>query len=369
MLTRALVDGERQLPFPKGRGVCPSCGATVIAKCGNIKTHHWAHESREDCDPWSENIGPWHLEWQNLVDEQHVEVAIGPHRADIVGNAGLVVELQHSHIPPDDIGAREQFYGDMIWVFDATERFPCVPSGDRVFFSLAGTKHIEFCQKKVFFDCGNYVVEVECFTNTFAKFSGFGRVRDQSWFASSFLSEVMKPGSTTPSAPKRRLGADRWRGKQPWRLTDDPSRWRNPTTGNDYLITAKSVYLPMNYSWPGHSGSVWSDVIARHSEIANGWTDADLTEMRNLLTATPMILDGRLRLMPARAEDMKVEHTATTIRRWIANAEGHMQAGRIPLLKSSTLESLAKRAAQNEIEKYGQPLKPASKEDLQRKLF
>lgn len=125
----------------------------------------------------------------------------------------------------------------------------------------------------------------------------------------------------------------------------------------------------MNYSWPGHSGSVWSDVIARHSEIANGWTDADLTEMRNLLTATPMILDGRLRLMPARAEDMKVEHTATTIRRWIANAEGHMQAGRIPLLKSSTLESLAKRAAQNEIEKYGQPLKPASKEDLQRKLF
>ena len=135
------------------------------------------------------------------------------------------------------------------------------------------------------------------------------------------------------------------------------------------MIPAKSLFLPMNYKWRGHPGSVWSDVIAKHSEIANGWTDADLTEMRNLLTATPMILDGRLRLMPARSEHMKVEHTVATIRRWIANAEGHMQAGRIPLLKPSTLESLAERAEKHEIEKYGQPLNPAPKENPQRKLF
>jgi hypothetical protein len=257
----------------------------------------------------------------------------------------------------------------MIWLFDATERFPCVPSGDKVFFSLAGTKHIEFCQKKVFFDCGNYVVEVESFTDTFDKFSGYGCLRDPSWFASSFLSEVMKPGSTTPTTPKRRLGADRWRGKQPWRLTDNPSRWRNSATGREYLIPAKSLYLPMNYKWPGHSESVWSDVIARHNEIANGWTDAELTEMRTLLTATPMILDGRLRLMPARAEFMKVEQSAATVQRWIANAEGHMQAGRIPLLKPSTLEALAKRAEEREIEKYGRPLQRVQKEDPQRKLF
>jgi Competence protein CoiA-like family len=369
-LTRALVDGERQLPFPKGRGVCPTCASTVIAKCGKIKTHHWAHESREDCDPWSENIGPWHLAWQNLVTDKHVEVAIGPHRADIVGNAGLVVELQHSPIPPDDIDAREQFYGDMIWVFDATERFPCVPSGDRVFFSFAGTKHIEFCKKKVFFDCGNYLVEVECFTDTFDKFSGFGRLRDQRWFAEQHLSDVLKPKSKAfVRTPNGRLGADRWRGKQPWRLTENPSRWRNPTTGNDYLIPAKSVYLPMNYKWKGHPGSVWSDVIARHSEIANGWTDSDLTEIRTLLTATPMILDGRLRLMPARAEFMKVEQSAATVRRWIANADTHMHAGRIPLLKPSTLDALVKRAEEREIEKYGQPLRPVQKEDPQRKLF
>jgi hypothetical protein len=57
----------------------------------------------------------------------------------------------------------------------------------------------------------------------------------------------------------------------------------------------RDSFLPLNYKWRGHPGSVWSDVIAKHSEIAYGWTDADLTEMRNLLTATPMILVGRLR--------------------------------------------------------------------------
>ena len=74
--------------------------------------------------------------------------------------------------------------------------------------------------------------------------------------------------------------------------------------------------------------------------------------------------------MPARAEHMKVEHPSTTIQRWIAKAEGHMQAGRIPLLKPSTLEALVKRAEAHEIETYGQPLKrSATKEDPQRNLF
>ena len=350
--------------------MCPTCGTAVIAKCGDINSHHWAHESREDCDAWSENIGPWHLEWQNLVDEQYVEIAIGPHRADIVGNSGLVVELQHSPIPADHIEAREEFYGDMIWLFDATQRFPCVPSGDRVFFSLQGTKHIGFCKKNVFFDCGDYVVEVEQFTDIFDKFSGYGRLRDRGWFASSFLSQVLKAGSKVPTVLSGRLRADFWRGKKPWRLTNNPSRWRGPASGSEFLIPAKSVFLPMSYKWRGHLGPVWSDVISGHPEIANGWTDAALTEMQSLLTAVPMILDGRLRLMPAPAQHMRIEQSAAAIRLGIARAEEHMQAGRIPLLKPRTLEQLVARAEAEEIAKYGKSFTPArTKQNAQRDLF
>jgi hypothetical protein len=89
-----------------------------------------------------------------LIQEQYVEVVLGAHRADIRNLAGTVIELQHSAIPPTEIAAREAFYGDMVWLFDATSRFPAVPSGDRVFFSLQRTSHITFCQRPVFLDYG-----------------------------------------------------------------------------------------------------------------------------------------------------------------------------------------------------------------------
>jgi competence protein CoiA len=70
----ANVDGQKQLPFPKGRGWCPCCGGLLIAKCGQINAHHWAHDKGDDCDTWSEPIGPWHLWWQGLVRPDFVEV-------------------------------------------------------------------------------------------------------------------------------------------------------------------------------------------------------------------------------------------------------------------------------------------------------
>jgi hypothetical protein len=309
------------------------------------------------------------LAWQHLVEQEHVEVTIGTHRADIVGNRGKVIELQHSSIPPDDINARENFYGDMIWVFDATGRFPCVPCGDKVFFSLGSTKHIEFCRKQVFLDCGNYIVEVETLTKTFDKFSGYGLLRDQSWFAHEFLSDVIRPDIALSTLSAGRLAADRWQGKQPWRLTDNPSRWRDPSTGCVYSLPAKSLYLPMNYKWNSSDGSVWSDVIGDHEGLANGWTDSELSDMKRLLTGIPMILNGRLRVMPSPANQMQVEHTVSTIQQWIGKADTHMQSGRIPLIKPETFESLIGRAKKREIETYGRLLKPELKRSAQQTLF
>jgi hypothetical protein len=44
---------------------------------------------------------------------------MGIHRADIVTPSGLVIELQHSSIPVDEITERERFYQNMIWLIDA----------------------------------------------------------------------------------------------------------------------------------------------------------------------------------------------------------------------------------------------------------
>ena len=117
----AIVDGERAEPTPKARGTCELCESPVYAKCGSVVVWHWAHVSLRDCDPWFEGITQWHLDWQNLVPLERREVKMGRHRADMVTSAGTVVEIQHSYLPEDAIRAREEHYGNMIWIFDARE--------------------------------------------------------------------------------------------------------------------------------------------------------------------------------------------------------------------------------------------------------
>lgn len=65
----------------------------------------------------------WHRVHQLSVARGFREVPRGVHRADVVSADGFVVELQHSRIAPEEIAEREQYYGRMLWVFDAREAF------------------------------------------------------------------------------------------------------------------------------------------------------------------------------------------------------------------------------------------------------
>jgi competence protein CoiA len=86
---------------------CIGCNAEVLAKCGLVRVNHWARVAG-DCDPWSEPESESHIVWKLLADEGKVEVTMPPHRADIIGPNGTVVELQYSHLPAEDIAAREK---------------------------------------------------------------------------------------------------------------------------------------------------------------------------------------------------------------------------------------------------------------------
>ena len=107
---------------------CGACSGKVIAKRGELKVHHYAHACGESCDPWrtSDGMGPWHRRWQGYASKEHLEVTIVKegmrHIADIrVPETGLVIEVQHSAMPIEEARAREAFYGNMIWIVDATE--------------------------------------------------------------------------------------------------------------------------------------------------------------------------------------------------------------------------------------------------------
>jgi len=114
----ALVDGRRSQAQPGLMAVCPGCGGEVHSKCGELVQWHWAHRSNE-CDPWSEPESAWHLDWKNRFPAEWQERVIGDHRADVLTPRG-VIEFQKSAISTSMIREREQFYGRMIWIVDAS---------------------------------------------------------------------------------------------------------------------------------------------------------------------------------------------------------------------------------------------------------
>lgn len=121
----AVVDDVRTPPSPKMVGTCPVCGAPVLAKCGTMRVHHWAHRGTLACDAWWERELQWHRDWKNQFpiawQESTRRAADGEkHVADVRTEAGLVIEFQHSAIDPSERAAREAFYGNMVWVVDGT---------------------------------------------------------------------------------------------------------------------------------------------------------------------------------------------------------------------------------------------------------
>jgi len=119
----ALVNGARQEAEPKLRGTCPNCDAEVVAKCGQKRIWHWSHLGKLECDRWWKPETEWHRAWKALFPQEwqeviHVAADGERHIADVKNDRGLVIELQHSPLDPQERLSRERFYERMVWVVD-----------------------------------------------------------------------------------------------------------------------------------------------------------------------------------------------------------------------------------------------------------
>jgi hypothetical protein len=149
MLLAEDSDGHRIAAAPGNKATCPMCKTTVISKCGQIKIWHWAHQSTRDCDAWYEPESDWHYAWKEFAGLENTEKTIvddhgTKHRADIKFD-NMVVELQHSQLPVSEVQAREEFYGQMIWILDGStigkfsfERWKSTTG--RIYYKLRGIK-------------------------------------------------------------------------------------------------------------------------------------------------------------------------------------------------------------------------------------
>jgi competence protein CoiA len=118
----ALVNGQRVEAQPHLSGDCPGCGSSMIARCGELRTPHWAHRgTRLLCDPWWENETQWHRVWKDQFPADWQEVVHRAedgerHIADVKTQNGWVIEFQHSFLKAEERRSRDGFYPKLIWV-------------------------------------------------------------------------------------------------------------------------------------------------------------------------------------------------------------------------------------------------------------
>lgn len=110
---------------------CPVCGEKLIIKKGEIKSHHFAHQTTGQChDHWHYDMSDWHINWQSKFPAESQEVVLTKgeekHRADVLIK-NTVIEFQHSSLSAEEFEERNMFYKSLgykvVWLFDMTEKW------------------------------------------------------------------------------------------------------------------------------------------------------------------------------------------------------------------------------------------------------
>ena len=123
----AMLDGNRIEATKGAVGTCQVCTSPLVAKCGEVRLHHWAHKTKINCDHWWENETEWHRNWKGKFPTEWQEIIHFAHNgdkhiADVKTNLNWVLEFQHSHIDPVERRARNDFYKKLCWVVDGMRR-------------------------------------------------------------------------------------------------------------------------------------------------------------------------------------------------------------------------------------------------------
>jgi competence CoiA-like predicted nuclease len=143
-----IITGSRLAPKKGLQAICPTCEGQLIAKCGSIKMHHWAHKGSPCTDTWKENETQWHRWWKSIFPEEWREILRidnekgERHRADIYNpNKDLYIEFQYSPISVEELQSRENFYKKMIWVVNGHNLSFSLHKIDILFDHIESAKH------------------------------------------------------------------------------------------------------------------------------------------------------------------------------------------------------------------------------------
>jgi hypothetical protein len=144
--------------------------------------------------------------------------------------------------------------------------------------------------------------------------------------------------------------------------------WHDPEDGARIRIEKDQISIHCNwYRQQGLRAKEfgWERLIDQHPLIANGWTKPELIATEQFLRGTILVVDGLLRVIPSAPQDIHVPMTEGVARAHLTRIDGHIAAGRVPILKEETKAALLEKARQYEQQHYGKRRKP----DPQPSLF
>jgi hypothetical protein len=150
----------------------------------------------------------WHKKWQDYVRKEYREIFVKDHgerhRADIKLPSGRVIEIQHSTMEEDVVSEREDFYGDMIWVFDGVNLFEKINRYEKTskkgnvyvswYYSYRPKKFFEFLTKPFYIDYGDKILRIN---QNFEDGTYFEIMEDEKFFRdSSYMKKTFKGWGT-----------------------------------------------------------------------------------------------------------------------------------------------------------------------------
>ena len=195
----ALVNGLKSGPKKGLKGICADCGAEMLAKCGDMKLHHWAHRVNSNCDSWWETETEWHRNWKNCFPEHYREVSFLDtktneyHRADIHTPADITIEFQNSALALSELQARNNFYGRIIWVvngvkfkgFQLGKPMPDPSDPNLNDFELQGNIHLRFLRKSTSEIVTSFHSEIKGIKPSMHHYTFAWKHPHQAWYNSS----------------------------------------------------------------------------------------------------------------------------------------------------------------------------------------
>ncbi len=141
-------------------------GHRLYPRKGDKVAHHFYHAKTAEGNKCTRISGKskFHRQWQEFVPDGNKEIRMAHGErtkiADIKTDDDLVIEIQHSNIEKETIKEREEFYDNMIWIFELNKKPPITNTG---FFKRSECDKYYHCNKPVYLDTGEKMLQLYFF--------------------------------------------------------------------------------------------------------------------------------------------------------------------------------------------------------------